>query len=1176
MSQYSALSTDEQSSAGGHACDADKLQALKAELQHERRRTAELRAELGVSRHAREGHQVPAEGGTLAFDERTGSAGHRNGGDGSDSDTGSGRQEDGAREPRASPPVATGQARDVSLELSAAAGEGDPGSGQTASQQSVLRSQCREGSRLHCCMNMARDFLGDGQPGPSLEAENRPQQIVTELSGHLDRVKYACFFDGGTKAVSCADDNTLRVWDLVSSCCIGVLGVPKVQGEPSGVDDVEALATSEVEAEEGSPKPRQGSGVDYNSAYVDVNRRLQSVLEVKSCGPFDLRETKIPELQWGERKYSLHGRTGKLSGEPVEVSLGRIQRRARGIPDSATHFIYAYQADDGPAAEEGSKVGAEDEALLALGGFIYLQKTGDPWKAVHALGIETRPGASKLHFRKSPHYLKAAWLREKMTARQFRKVNILALNKQGAHWYCWVSPGEDIWQDGAVSDTHGGFVYLSDRLDLEAASNDKDIDELSKSHSDSCYFEMASGHWHWVRSCRALKDNKSILSCSADGTLRMWDIPTGRCELIMTGHKDWVMECDIFDDESRVVSCSSDKTLRVWNLIDGSEQKHMTGHKEWVMCCSAYRHREGWRAVSSSRDTTLGVWSLDSGSDWLYWLKGHTDWVGCCRVFEHADGWKALSCSNDKELRVWNLSSCESKRDPEQQISHESGQQDESELVLKGHKDIAIGCDAFSIDGKWQAVSCSADNSIHFWNLSSEDTDIAGANGQSVRKPLRTFSTAHRVRGVCVTTDGTKILSCSADHKVRLWDLELLRDKEGLVAQLDETVESEVWHNEGRKMMWRLWPHMAVNRHRLWTFRLLQGIHSISSMELETLLYERDANGKTFIHQLASTEDGGFVLAKLLESYQDERQHARDGTEATESLLRRSQAEATMGLMRRSTTYASEEKTVLKTALEQGNKIMIQTLLDDHCLAVAAIKRQDHYLQQTDLRPRYRDCFKALRSVELADVFDKFPDLAFRFLNELKLPHSYNHYIAVDELSESFVEQLPKDLREKIQTVQKKEAPNQLAIECSPVPLVFVKVKPQEECCGAMTFLDKYITTGRGQRTYLPFSKLLESAVEYVEANMAEQEDVVDLFNAPVLQVIIQHKWHTCGSIFSTQIVGYVIYIVALTVILLYNGRIELGQARCADHDGFACPLVPLAVPICIVYTVLLWKWEVS
>jgi hypothetical protein len=111
---YSALSTactDEQSSASGHACDADdELQALKAELEHERRRTAELRAELGVSRHARGGHQVPAEGGTLRAgrQQQRSSAGHRSGGDDSDSDTtGSGRRESGAREPRASSAAAT-------------------------------------------------------------------------------------------------------------------------------------------------------------------------------------------------------------------------------------------------------------------------------------------------------------------------------------------------------------------------------------------------------------------------------------------------------------------------------------------------------------------------------------------------------------------------------------------------------------------------------------------------------------------------------------------------------------------------------------------------------------------------------------------------------------------------------------------------------------------------------------------------------------------------------------------------------------------------------------------------------------------------------------------------------------------------------------------------------------
>ncbi|ORX47233.1 WD40 repeat-like protein [Hesseltinella vesiculosa] len=58
-----------------------------------------------------------------------------------------------------------------------------------------------------------------------------------------------------------------------------------------------------------------------------------------------------------------------------------------------------------------------------------------------------------------------------------------------------------------------------------------------------------------------------LLSCSADHTLRLWDLTTGQCLRTMFGHMDHIT-C-MASDGLRVVTGSKDCSLRVWSLATG-------------------------------------------------------------------------------------------------------------------------------------------------------------------------------------------------------------------------------------------------------------------------------------------------------------------------------------------------------------------------------------------------------------------------------------------------------------------------------------------------------------------------------------------------------------------------------------------------------------------------------
>jgi len=65
-------------------------------------------------------------------------------------------------------------------------------------------------------------------------------------------------------------------------------------------------------------------------------------------------------------------------------------------------------------------------------------------------------------------------------------------------------------------------------------------------------------------------------------------------------------------DGRLAVSASADKTLKVWEVISGRELRTLTGHSAWVAGVAVTP--DGKRVVSASGDNTLKVWDLEAGA----------------------------------------------------------------------------------------------------------------------------------------------------------------------------------------------------------------------------------------------------------------------------------------------------------------------------------------------------------------------------------------------------------------------------------------------------------------------------------------------------------------------------------------------------------------------------------
>jgi WD40 repeat protein len=201
-------------------------------------------------------------------------------------------------------------------------------------------------------------------------------------------------------------------------------------------------------------------------------------------------------------------------------------------------------------------------------------------------------------------------------------------------------------------------------------------------------------------------DGQRAVSVSADQTLKVWDLSSGRELRTLSGHTDSVTAVAVSPDRRRVVSGSNDQTLKVWDLASGRELNTFTGHSGYVTAVAVTP--DGHRALSAAGVATvcldrsgaveppavLNVWELDSGEE-LRTLTGHPSRVTAVAVTP--DGQRAVSASFDHTLKVWDLASGHELR------------------TLSGHSNW-VNAVAVTPDGQ-RAVSASEDQTLKVWDL---------------------------------------------------------------------------------------------------------------------------------------------------------------------------------------------------------------------------------------------------------------------------------------------------------------------------------------------------------------------------------------------------------------------------------------------------------------------------
>ncbi|EPY76547.1 hypothetical protein CB1_001413020 [Camelus ferus] len=91
-------------------------------------------------------------------------------------------------------------------------------------------------------------------------------------------------------------------------------------------------------------------------------------------------------------------------------------------------------------------------------------------------------------------------------------------------------------------------------------------------------YRVISGHLGWVRCIAVEPGNQWFVTGSADRTIKIWDLASGKLKLSLTGHISTVRGVIVSTRSPYLFSCGEDKQVKCWDLEYNKVIRHYHGH----------------------------------------------------------------------------------------------------------------------------------------------------------------------------------------------------------------------------------------------------------------------------------------------------------------------------------------------------------------------------------------------------------------------------------------------------------------------------------------------------------------------------------------------------------------------------------------------------------------------
>ncbi len=118
-------------------------------------------------------------------------------------------------------------------------------------------------------------------------------------------------------------------------------------------------------------------------------------------------------------------------------------------------------------------------------------------------------------------------------------------------------------------------VYASNYMAVLDSETGEEIVVFPREHTNPMVFDAKFN-----------SDGKCIVTVSADGTARIWDVEKGICTKVLEGHTDAVLRACYSPDGKYIATVSADETIRVWDAESGACLHIVEGSQRYVNAMS--------------------------------------------------------------------------------------------------------------------------------------------------------------------------------------------------------------------------------------------------------------------------------------------------------------------------------------------------------------------------------------------------------------------------------------------------------------------------------------------------------------------------------------------------------------------------------------------------------------
>ncbi len=207
-------------------------------------------------------------------------------------------------------------------------------------------------------------------------------------------------------------------------------------------------------------------------------------------------------------------------------------------------------------------------------------------------------------------------------------------------------------------------------------------------------------------------DDKRLAAGGADRAIRVYEVSSGRQELLIEDHADWVMGIAWSPDGSKLASASRDKTSKIFDSNTGDSLMAFNSHEQPVFGVAF--SPDGNQVITGGRDKKIRIWKVTDAKQTRA-IEGFGNAI--LQILVTKDG-QVFSCSADKNTRLHSIDDGKKIR------------------TYSGHQDWVYSV-AFNSATKKLATG-SYDGEIRIWNSDNGEKIVTFTAAPGYKKPVVT------------------------------------------------------------------------------------------------------------------------------------------------------------------------------------------------------------------------------------------------------------------------------------------------------------------------------------------------------------------------------------------------------------------------------------------------------